>query len=69
MSCWKTLPFVYRFDRPGNVKKMFLVPIGCRWVPLGAVRCLNPEIVAAPIGTNRHHRDWRSGSDRHLRVK
>ena len=41
----------------------------CRWVPLGAVRCLNREIVAAAIGTDRHHRDSRSGTDRHLRVQ
>ena len=62
-------PFQLSWQEPGALGKNVFGADRCRWVPLGAVRCLNREIVAAAIGTDRHHRDWRSGTDRHLRIQ
>src|SRR6266404_3530113 len=66
---WIVNPFQLSWQEPGALGKNVFGADRCRWVPLGAVRCLNREIVAAAIGTDRHHRDWRSGTDRHLRVQ
>ena len=66
---WIVNPFQLSWQEPGALGKNVFGADRCRWVPLGAVRCLNREIVAAAIGTDRHHRDWRSGTDRHLRIQ
>src|SRR5439155_14510883 len=65
---WIVNPFQLSWQEPGALGKNIFGADRCRWVPLGAVRCLNREIVAAAIGTDRHHRDPRSGTGRHLRV-